>query len=527
MRARWLALVLGLALAGSGVARAQDVDTGVVDSGVDSGEVDAGVDAGETDAGEPEPDAGPPSDEQPDFTDTELPDGHQPAVELTLSPESDVMTGDLVTATIAVTLTEGDDVAVPQQTFGQLELHDQRHTDRPIDGGRRVFVFELDFLMLEPGDHELPPIRLRVVTEGGVVGTVHTPARTIHVGSLLANEPDAQPRAATPPVVVMQDDYTLLYVLGVLGIIAATALITWLVARWWRRQPKPVPPPPPPRPAWEVALEKLEGAKKRLPAALSEGKQVEVVDGVSDALREYLGARYDFNGLESTTDEVISRVKHQRLGGIAIEEIVALLGDADLVKFAKAVPDDETCKRMIEGAVRIVRGTMSVSAPAITPPAAPAGERRSTPGEGRKKRSSMPSADERMVRAAQKSQAVADQALAEASGEGAVRDDGRREIPNTNPPEPPKTSAPAAAESAPAAENDVGRVTPVGHADPSGASPSPQPSPGGAGEGVPASSTTASSTVPSGPWRESKATVFDGTRDETAPKTPDGEEPPR
>jgi hypothetical protein len=439
-----LALALALALAfAPALALAQD------DAGVDTGVNDAAVDdAAAADA------ATLPADEQPAI-DVALPDGHQPTVELTLSPDHDVMTGDIVTATITVTLAEGDDVAVPRQQFGTLELHDQRHTDRPTDD-HRIFVFELDFLMLEPGDHELPPILLRIVTNDGVVGTTHTAAQTIHVGSLVANEPDAQPREATHPIAVMQDDYTLAYVLGAIGLVLLGALIAWLVIRWWRRQPKALPPPPPPRPAWEIALEKIDTLRKRLPAALNDNKQVEVVDGVSDALREYLGGRFDFNGLESTTDEVIARVRHQRLGPIALEEIVALLGDADLVKFAKAVPDEETCKRMIEGAVRIVRGTMSVSTPAITMPARPAGTDERTSKPPRKKKAS--GVDEKMIAEAAKSQAAAD---------AAVRTDARRDVPDTNPPPPPKPAEPT-----------------------------------------------------STPWRESSATIADGTRDPSDPEKP-------
>ena len=483
---------------------AQDVDAGVLEP-TDAGEIipDSGL-ALDVDAGTA------PADEQPEL-DIPLPEGHEATVTLGLRPDSGAMTGDIVTAIVTVTLPEGDDVGVPHQEFGDLELHDQRHTDS-LDGDRRTYVFELDFLMLEPGDHELPPIRLRIVTADGAVGTAHTESRMIHVGSLIANEPDAQARPASQPVPVMQDDYTLAYVFGALGLLALGALIAWLVIRWWQRQPKALPPPPPPRPAWELALEKIEGLKKRLPTALAEGKQVEVVDGVSDALREYLGARFDFNGLESTTDEVIARVRHQRLGPIALEEIVALLGDADLVKFAKAVPDEETCSRMIEGSVRIVRGTMAVPTPAIATPARPAG----VEGEGERtsrapKKKAKTGVDGRMLAKDAESHAAAEAAVAAppppvvlppsavvppsgATPAAGVREDGRREVPETNPPAAPKTLIQGGADVSPAFDG-----------------PSPQPSPTAAGEGA---SDTAS------PWRESPPTIADGTRD---PNDKDGD----
>lgn len=348
-----------------------------------AGAQDAGLEAGIVDAG-PRPDIGPISrldagvavlpdlDDDEEEAESDLPEDRRPDVTLRLEPESGTMTGDVVTAVITVTLVDGDDVAVPRQRFGDLELHDQRHTDALVDG-RRVFTFELDFLMLEPGEQELPPIRLRVVTADGVVGIVRTEATTITVGSLTAAEPDAVPRPATPAdIVVMQDDYTLAWVFGILGAMLVSALLGWLLARWWRGRPQELPPPPPPRPPWEVALEKLTALRRELAKTTRDADAVTIVDRASDALREYLGGRYDFNGLESTTDEVIARMKNARLQSVSLNEIIALLGDADLVKFAKAVPDQAQCERMIEGAEKIVKGTIPMST-SVSRPAPSAG----------------------------------------------------------------------------------------------------------------------------------------------------------
>jgi hypothetical protein len=305
-------------------------------------------------------DAGVGLDEQAaiDTESAPLPLGHRPSVELRIEPREGLMTGDPIRVTIAVRLPEGDDVAIPRQSFEPFELHRQEHHDRPIEGGLREYVFEVMLLALEPGEHELPALQLRVVTADGTVGSVHTEPQTITVGSLLANEPDAELRPPTAPLPVMQDDYTLAWILASIVGILLTALITWLIARWWNRRPKKVAPPPPPKPAWEIALAKLTSLRQRQGRLLEDGKHVELVDAVSDALREYFGARYDFNGLESTTDEVLSRLRNVGLGAGLQNEITVLLGECDLVKFAKALPSDEQCVRMIEGAVGIVRGTM-------------------------------------------------------------------------------------------------------------------------------------------------------------------------
>jgi hypothetical protein len=386
-------LAVALALAAPAAAAAQDAGRRALDAGVarvrDSGSRsptergDAGVDAGKDGSIEaglralPDPAADPDEpdpDEQadlPEEEETPLPEGHVPEVELRIEPREGLVTGDHVHVIVTVRVPENDDVAIPRQSFGTFELHDQRHRDREIDGDRRELTFEIDLLALEPGEQVLPSLRLRVVTEDGTVGFVRTEEQRITIGSLVANEPDAQPRPATRPLPVMQDDYTLAWVLGILAGMIATALVTWLVARWWSRRPKAAPPPPPPRPAWDVALAKLSLLNRESAKMIADGKQVELVDRTSDALREYLGARYDFNGLESTTDEVLARLKHAKLQSASLPEITTLLGDCDLVKFAKAVPTTEQCKDMIESAVKIVRATIPVAAPAIAPPSAP------------------------------------------------------------------------------------------------------------------------------------------------------------
>jgi hypothetical protein len=394
-------IVLVLVLASSTGAQDGGIrrDAGRVDGGrVDAGHVDGGrADAGPGDGGRAQREGGvaagaTPHDEQPAIEapdEAPPPEGHVPEVTLSIEPREGLVTGDLVHVLITVRLPEGDDVAVPRQELGPFELHDQRHRDAPIDGGLREFRFEIDLLALEPGEHELPALRLRVVTAEGAVGTVRTEPQRITIGSLIANEPDAQPRPPTQPVVVMEDDYTLAWIAGILGGMALTALLTWLVARWWSRRPKKQAPPPPARPAWETALAKLEAMRKRSARMIEEGQQVALIDGVSDALREYLGARFGFNGLESTSDEVVARMRSARLQGATLAEITTLLGECDLVKFAKAMPTPEQCAETIAGAVKIVRSTIPKAAPAITPPARPSGAAAS--GAGRASAPSTPS----------------------------------------------------------------------------------------------------------------------------------------
>jgi hypothetical protein len=249
----------------------------------------------------------------------------------------------------------GDDVAVPEQSFAPFEITGKRLRVEPERAGRQTFVFELDLLAVDSGEQQIPAVELRVVTKDGFVGTTRTAALSLKVGSLLANEPNAQLKPATKPVVVMQDDYTLLYVLGAIASAALIALLTWLVARYMQRRVRPAAPPPPPRPPWEVAVEKLADLRRRKQRMVEQGMASQFVDEVSDVAREYLGARFGFDGLESTTDEALSLLRSRDCNVGLWQEVAAYLRRCDLIKFASVDPDPDEADLVFKKAQDIVQ----------------------------------------------------------------------------------------------------------------------------------------------------------------------------
>jgi hypothetical protein len=285
-----------------------------------------------------------------------LPKELEPRIQVSVSPQKGLMTGDVITLKLSVRSKPGVDVAVPEQSFAPFELLDRKASTK-TDKGEQQHEFELSLLALEPGSQTLPGINLRVVGPKGELGDVKTAPQTLQIGSLLANEPNAQAKPASQPVVVMQDDYTLAYIGGAILFAGLVALITLLVSRWLKRRPKVLPPPPPPRPPWELALEKLLALEQTKTQLIAEKRAEEYVDGVSAALREYLGRRYGFDGLESTTDEVLRTLERIRPHKLSLSSVSILLEQCDLVKFAKASPDEAVCDEVWNSAVTLVRST--------------------------------------------------------------------------------------------------------------------------------------------------------------------------
>ena len=247
----------------------------------------------------------------------------------------------------------------------------------PTRPDRATTILELPLLPLpkEPGRRTLflPAVPIAVARASGDIASTCTRPHRIVVEDPIASTPDAKPMPNPPPR-AQREEWTALKrgLMWGLPSVLLGALLAYLMGRWLRR-PRPVPPPPPPRPSWEVALEKLD--EIRHAGLLDVGRHAEYFDRVNDTLRSYLGGRFGFDGLESTTDEILSvlgNVWAAPLGegalGVAFPDVVAFLGECDLVKFANVTPTPGECSRALDMGERIVRATMP------NPLSAPRGE---------------------------------------------------------------------------------------------------------------------------------------------------------
>jgi hypothetical protein len=230
------------------------------------------------------------------------------------------------------------------------------------EGSVRTLV-ELPFVPLpkEPGPQTLtlPSVPIAIARQSGEIITVCTASHTLQVDDPTSNIVQATPRPNPAPLRQLEVWTAAKNIaLGALIALPLGALIAFLIGRWLRRE-RPLPPPPPPRPAWEVALEALERVRSQ--RMIEQGLTSELFDEVSLCVRAYLGVRFGFDGLESTTRELMEHLA--RLGPSApaqelVEEIELLLRRADLVKFANITPEAAECELALERGERIVRGTM-------------------------------------------------------------------------------------------------------------------------------------------------------------------------
>lgn len=231
-------------------------------------------------------------------------------------------------------------------------------TNQPEGSPTATTKVTLAFVPLpkEAGRHNmvLPPVPITVARASGETMTLCTIPHAIVVDDPIANELDPQVRP-NPPGRPQREEWVFLKQAATVGAASLVlgAIFAFFYVRWLRR-PKVEPYVAPVLP-WVAALAELEAV--RTSSLIAEGKTDEYFDRVSDCVRKYLGARYGFDGLESTTDEMERTLARVRPAIRGLDTINRFLEECDLVKFARVVPSENDCLAALDRGITIVRNT--------------------------------------------------------------------------------------------------------------------------------------------------------------------------
>jgi len=251
---------------------------------------------------------------------------------------------------------EGTPVALPEikadensplQMLGTWQLDSTRVSRRKETPARYDIKASLLFTTWMGGRYELPPVP--VLVDGD---------------TLVFNAP-AEPLVVTEPSIDMENfqlhdikpqvkfPYTLKEVLPwALGIWFALLLLAGLLGWYFgterKRKEAAALAAEPPHVRALRKLDKLRG---------SQGQQKAFYSGVTDALREYMAARYGVGAMEMTTAEIFQDLKKTDIPADLYEEMKTLFEQADFVKFAKYTAPEEETARVLPQAVRFVTAT--------------------------------------------------------------------------------------------------------------------------------------------------------------------------
>jgi hypothetical protein len=188
-------------------------------------------------------------------------------------------------------------------------------------------------------------------------------------------EPAQQPEPMLPPE-HLPLPWTLVALLVFLGVLALSGLVllgryTWLKWKAYRSRQTVGPP----KSEDQEALDSLDLLMKE--GLIQKGRYKPHYYRASDILKKYLGRRYDFDALESTSHELVTRMEDGRLADDrVIDRIEKLFEKLDLVKFTDFIPSTEEAHQAIEEIRGIVKSTRRI----------PAAESSAVPSKGKARR---------------------------------------------------------------------------------------------------------------------------------------------
>ena len=138
--------------------------------------------------------------------------------------------------------------------------------------------------------------------------------------------------------------------LAALAVVAFAFLLLWLFGR---RKPTEKTPEPAPPVDYVVELRRIAGM-----GHIGRGEFKEYYSLLAEMLRRFLEDALGVDALEQTTTE-ISIALRQVEEEATVREVVNFLGVADLVKFARFVPDIENARHAPEAAIAIVNAVQA------------------------------------------------------------------------------------------------------------------------------------------------------------------------
>lgn len=217
--------------------------------------------------------------------------------------------------------------------------------------------YDIDVSMVvtsfDEGRYELPP--LSIIRASGVdrVDTLVFDPKVLDISTMPVDTATYQIHDIKGVVrYPLKASEVIPYVLGVLALAFVAAMIWMLIVSRRKRNGGGAARKDPP---YLVALRKLEhfrGSKYWVPE-----KQKAFYSGITDALREYIDARYGIDAMEMTTAEIFKDLKSSGVPADLYEEMKTLFETADFVKFAKASASDEENAAALPAAVRFVTVT--------------------------------------------------------------------------------------------------------------------------------------------------------------------------
>ncbi len=254
------------------------------------------------------------------------------------------------------------DLLAPPDTSGW-----QRQSDtQPRTLGLKLTCYEA-------GEQVLQPISVIWLSPDSTrLDSAATDPIIIHVAGVVPDSIFAQADTAQKPFRLLEPNRIkklplafadfLPWILGALAAVGFFFSLRWLWRKIKRHKQEVEEPAAPARPPQEVALEELDQLRDQ--RLFQSGHLKEYYSSLSEIIRRYIEGRFEIAALESTSFQLLREMEAKITDGNLRSVLQNLLEDADLAKFAKQQPDQDTCQRDLEKGYVFVRKTTAEEKPA-------------------------------------------------------------------------------------------------------------------------------------------------------------------
>jgi hypothetical protein len=282
-----------------------------------------------------------------------------------------IMIGDRVTLTIEVDKGASQKVDFPQFNFGnsnQEESSVEVITDFPVEvlsriGDRENLRKRYELAIFDEGVYDFGKAKVLHRIDENRADTLYAERdETVVVETVQIDTTHTSVLGLKPQKNL---EFCFAEISGYVAIAAVSLLLLaiaiYLLIRYLRKRGKGLSdlfkstPALPPHIVALTSLEKLRGEK-----LWQNDKHKLYYSGLSDILRTYLAGRFGVGAMEMTTDEIVDALRGVEMDQKSKMDLLSVLRDADLVKFAKEVPLADENEQAYDKALHFVESTKPI-----------------------------------------------------------------------------------------------------------------------------------------------------------------------
>jgi hypothetical protein len=241
--------------------------------------------------------------------------------------------------------------SIADSLSGDIEILDARPIDTTAGENKQLLTQDLLITVFDTGFFEIPALPFRV-SSGGFSDTLSTLPVGFEILSVKADSTIKDIKGIYKVPLSFRELTP--YILG----LTVAVLLGWLIVYYVKNRRVVFPgktlavqlePPD------VTALRELEQLKDEKPWTHNKVKYY--YSRISEILRNYIEGRFNTLAMEQTTGEILQSLRHSAVDNAELNNLSDLLRLADLVKFARVIPDPEENAVQIGRAVDFVKNT--------------------------------------------------------------------------------------------------------------------------------------------------------------------------